>query len=134
MSYPQGYQPGPAMPYGAPSATERNWAVGSHLSAFAPALISAIAPVPGWSILGPLTMLLFTGDKPFAKQAAKDALNFEITWTIWLVIAFLLIFVLVGLIALPLVAIFMIVGHIIGAVRASRGERYPYPLTIRFFR
>ncbi len=38
---------------------------------------------------------------------------------------------LVGLILLPIVGIFWLVFTIIGSVKASNGEDYRYPLTIR---
>lgn len=127
----------PIPPYQPPSAsringpidtTEANWAVGSHLSAFAPAVISAFTGLPGFSALGPLAMLFATKDRPLAHTAAKEALNFEITWSIAMVIAFVTI---IGIPLVPVIAIFMSVCHVLGAVRASKGEHYRYPATLR---
>lgn len=127
----------PIPPYQAPSASRINgpvdttaasWAVGAHLSAFAPAVISAFTGFPGFSILGPLAMLFATKDRPLAHTAAKEALNFEITWSIAMVIAFVTI---IGIPLVPVIAIFMSVCHVIGAVRASKGEDYRYPATLR---
>ena len=73
-------------------------------------------------------MLFATKDRPLAHTAAKEALNFEITWSIAMVIAFVTI---IGIPLVPVIAIFMSVCHVIGAVRASKGEDYRYPATLR---
>lgn len=123
------YQPSaPTRPAGPVDTTEANWAVGSHLSAFAPAVISAFTGLPGFSALGPLAMLFATKDHPLAHAAAKDSLNFEITWNIAMVVALVTI---IGIPLIPVIAIFMTVCHILGAVRASKGEDYRYPMTLR---
>lgn len=123
------YQPpSSAPPAGPVDTTAANWAVGSHLSAFAPAVISAFTGLPGFSALGPLAMLFVTKDRPLAHAAAKDALNFEITWSIAMVVALVTI---IGIPLIPVIAIFMTVCHVLGAVRASKGEGYRYPLTLR---
>lgn len=130
-TYPS-HQPTGVNPLGIDPMTiatvEKNWAVGSHLSAFVPALLSAVTMLPGWSVLGPLLMMLVTKDKPFAQRAAKDALNFEITWSIASVIAAITI---IGLPLVPVIAIGMVVCHVRGAIKASQGERYAYPWTLR---
>lgn len=109
-------------------AADANWAVGSHLSAFAPAIVSAATGLPGLSALGPLAMLFATKDRPLAHAAAKDALNFEITWGVAMLVALVTV---IGIPLIPVMAVFVIVCHIIGAVRASKGEDYRYPWTLR---
>jgi uncharacterized Tic20 family protein len=59
-------------------------------------------------------------------------LNFQITYTIYSLIAGALCFVLIGFLILPIVLIVWLVCIIIAAVKTSNGETYRYPATIRF--
>jgi uncharacterized Tic20 family protein len=64
-------------------------------------------------------------------QEAKEALNFQITLFIAHVIAGALIFVVIGLLLVPLVWVVNIVFSIIAAMSASKGQGYRYPFAIR---
>jgi uncharacterized Tic20 family protein len=105
---------------------DRNWAMGAHLSAFVAAYIAL-------GFLGPLIVLLVRGDRSrFVRQHAVEALNFNLTVLIYVVICVILALVLIGFVLLIALGILYVVAVIIGAVRASSGEEYRYPLTIRF--
>ncbi len=103
----------------------RNWATLSHLSGFV--VFLGIPPV-----LGPLAMWLLRRDIPYAEHHAKEALNFNISWMIWAAIAAVSILALVGLLLLPAVLISWFVLTIRGALKASAGQYYRYPMTLRF--
>jgi uncharacterized Tic20 family protein len=103
----------------------RNWATLSHLSGFV-----AFLGIP--SALGPLVMWLLRREDPYAEFHAKEALNFQISFMIWGALAAVSIIFLVGLLALPAVLIAWLVLTIKGALRASAGEYYRYPMTMRF--
>ena len=107
------------------SSQSRNLATLSHLSAFI-----TFVGIP--SLVGPLVMWLVHRDDPFVEEQAKDALNFNISFLIYGVAAAFSIVLLVGLIALPVVLVTWFVLVIVAAVKASRGEDYQYPFTIRF--
>ena len=116
----------------APSAeSSRSWCIGLHLSGFSGILL-------GWSlmhILAPLAIwLIKRADSPEIDATGKEVLNFQISYTIYSVVAGLLCFVLVGILILPVVLIVWIVCMIIAAVRTSNGEAYRYPFTIRFLK
>lgn len=82
--------------------------------------------------LGPLLILLILAPRgAFLKDQATEALNFAITYAIAVAVSFLLCFVLIGFIVLPIVLILQIVFTIIGAVEASKGNRYRAPAIIR---
>lgn len=82
--------------------------------------------------LGPLVIYLMArDDQPFVKHHAAEALNFQITVLIAVVVSFVLIFVLVGIVLLPLVGLGALVFEIIASVAASRGEWYRFPINIR---
>ncbi|MDH3260535.1 MAG: DUF4870 domain-containing protein [Acidimicrobiia bacterium] len=107
------------------SSNSRNLATLSHLSAFI-----TFVGIP--SLVGPLVMWLLNRDDPFVEQQAKDALNFNISFLLYGVVATFSIILLVGLIALPVVLITWFVLVIVAAVKAGNGENYQYPFTIRF--
>lgn len=107
------------------SSQSRNLAALSHLSAFI-----TFVGIP--SLVGPLVMWLLNRDDPFVEEQAKDALNFNISFLIFGVVAAFSIILLVGLVALPVVLVTWFVLVIVAAVKASNGEDYRYPFTIRF--
>ena len=121
--------PDPAAPASSPSmpsAEERNWALFAHLSAFAGCLI------PFGSILGPLIIWLVKQDQmPFVNDQGAEALNFQITMAIAMVVSAILILILIGLVLIWSVVVFDVVFIIIAAVKASNGEHYRYPISLR---
>jgi uncharacterized protein len=110
---------------------ERLWATLTHVSALIGILVGA--GFIGW--LGPLIIFLVLRDRSaFVAEHAKTTLNFQITMAIAAIIAFVLWFVLVGFLITAAIYVVVIVFSIIATVAASRGQRYEYPLTIRFLR
>ena len=59
-------------------------------------------------------------------------MNFNISMMLWLFLAGFAILILVGLVLLPVLLVTWFVLVIVAAVKASNGEPYRYPLTIRF--
>lgn len=106
------------------SAEDRNYAVAAHLSAF---LAAAVAISP----LGPFVVYLIAKDRPFVRENAVEAFNFNLTMWIGVMISLPLMFVLVGFITAPAFGLAMLVFHIIGAMKASSGEVYRYPFSWR---
>jgi uncharacterized protein len=112
------------------SGEERTWAMVAHLSAFG----GVIVPVIG-SILGPFLVWQLKGKEyPFVSDQAKEALNFQISMGIYFVVSAVLVIVLIGLLLLPLLAVVEFIFILVAAFRANQGERYRYPLTIRFIK
>jgi len=109
----------------------RLWAMLTHLSALIGIVIGA--GFVGW--LGPLIIFLVLKDRSaFVAEHAKATLNFQITMLIAAVVAALLWIVLVGFLITAAIYVFVIVFSIVAAVAANRGQRYEYPLSIRFLR
>ncbi len=103
------------------------WATIAHLSAFA-IYFSGVG-----HILGPLIVWLLKREgNPFVDDQAKEALNFQISVTIYGIGGILLCFVLIGVPLLIALGVFHFVCMIIAAVKANEGVAYRYPLTIRF--
>ncbi|MDB6006331.1 MAG: hypothetical protein JWR15_3318 [Prosthecobacter sp.] len=87
----------------------------------------------GFPILGPLIVWLIKKDQSsYIDRQGRELLNFQISFLLYaFVSAFLCIF-LIGIPLLFAVGIATIVLTIIGIVRASEGNVYRFPLTIRF--
>lgn len=128
--------PPPPPAAGARSSESRNWAMGAHLSAFIGAWVAL-------AFVGPLVIYLVRKDQdPFAEHHAKEALNFNLTVLVVMVVGViaglvlsLVTFGLALLVFIPLgaaIGIGWLVLTIIAAIRASNGEGYRYPFTIRF--
>ena len=98
----------------------RMWAMFAHLSGI---IISIIGPL--------IIMLVFGPRNAFVKNQSTEALNFQITLAIAVVISFLLTFILIGLILLPIVLVVGLIFMILGGVKAYGGEEYRYPINIR---
>ena len=107
----------------------RNWAMGAHLGALAGAFLA------GFAFIGPLIVwLIRREDDAFAAEHGREALNFNLTALIVLV-AGGIIGVLtfgIGFIALLVYGVLWLVWTIQGAIAASNGRPYRYPMTIRF--
>src|SRR6478609_3010172 len=93
---------------------EITWGSAAHWSALA--------------FLGPLIVMLTKGNQSaYVRRQSVESLNFQLSILIYGIVSFILLFVLVGFVLLPIVGLMWLVFTIIGAVRASRGEEYHYP-------
>lgn len=119
----------------ASDAEARNWAAGAHLSS-----LVGLLGIP--SILGPLVVwLVKREDHPFVADQSREALNFQISVLVYAIVGVIaaVIFAIATLgmglfVVLPAAAIF-VVGVLLlpvyAAFRASDGEPYRYPFTLR---
>jgi uncharacterized Tic20 family protein len=103
------------------------WCVICHLSALAGFFI------PGAGhILGPLIVwLVKRGDSQEIDAHGKEALNFQISMLIYSLVAAVLCLVLIGFALLVVLHILNVVFVIVAAIRASDGQLYRYPLSLR---
>lgn len=108
---------------------EKMWAMLCHLSTFAGYVI------PFGNIIAPLLIWIMKKEEfPLADDQGKEALNFQISFMIYLAIALLLIIVVIGIPLVVVLVLFEIIITIIAAVNAYDGARYRYPMTIRFIK
>jgi uncharacterized Tic20 family protein len=104
------------------------WGMACHLIA----LIGFLG-IPFGHLLGPLVLWLCMRDShPFVDSQGKEALNFQLSMTIYGIAAGVLCLVLIGFVLLPAVVLADLVLLIIAAVKAGSGIGFRYPLTIRF--
>lgn len=104
---------------------EKNWAVVLHLSqlaGYAVPVAGFAAPVAIW--------LLKKEDMPSLDQHGRNVLNWIITELIYGVVALILCLVGIGFLLLFVLGIVGVVFPIIGAIKASDGVTWKYPLTI----
>ena len=110
---------------GQPDPSELTWGSAAHWSAFVAAFVAL-------AFLGPLIVMLTKGNESaYVRRQAVESLNFQLSILIYGAVSFVLCFVLIGFLLLPIVGLMWLVFTIIGSVRSARGEDYRYPLTIR---
>lgn len=103
----------------------QDWAVGTHLAG-----LSSLVGVPG--VIGVLVVWLIKKDEyALVDEHGKEALNFQISLLIYAIIGAVLLLVLVGFLVLGIVFLLGLILPIVAAVKASNGETYRYPVTIR---
>lgn len=78
--------------------------------------------------------LLYKDRGDFARQHAANSLNAQIATLIGLVVSGILMLVLIGFITYPLVIVWAVVIHVVGAVKANNGELWDPPMVPRFVR
>jgi len=137
-------QPAPPVNTNSTSST-RGWEVMCHLSSVI-GLFGYLGMVPFGNIVAPLIVwLLKRHDSVGVDAHGKESLNFHISWTLYwlaaLAVVGVLCIVVVGILFIPLLIIGGVIGWLvmlvltlIASVKASNGELYRYPLTIRFLK
>ena len=105
----------------------RTWCVMCHLSALA----GFVIPGAG-HILGPLIVwLVKRGESAEIDAHGKEALNFQISMLIYNVVAGILCLIVIGFVLLAVLHVLNVVFVVIASLRASEGQIYRYPLTLR---
>ncbi|MDQ6873600.1 MAG: DUF4870 domain-containing protein [Actinomycetota bacterium] len=102
------------------TSDETLWSMLSHIGGI---VLGFIAPL--------IVMLTKGNESPYTRYHAVEALNFQITIAIAWVATFILSFLIIGIIFVPVVIIANIAFCIIAGLAANKGETYRYPVTIR---
>jgi uncharacterized Tic20 family protein len=106
---------------------EKTWGMLAHIAALAGYVI------PFGNIFGPLIIwMLKKEESPFVDFHGKESINFQITMTIYVVVALILMLLVVGVVLLIAVFLFDLAMIIVAAIKAANGEQFRYPLSIRF--
>jgi len=132
-----GYQ-APGSPFGSPSDSTSGRPMSGPMSGATPtsddktlAIITHLLCLVT-AFVGPLVVYLIKQDSPFVRHHAAEALNFQISIFIYMVVSVLLAFIFIGIPLLFALPIFNLVMIIIAAIKASEGVSYRYPLCLRF--
>ena len=106
---------------------ERMWAMFCHLSGLAGFVF------PFGNIIAPLVIWMIKKEEyPLVNDQGKEALNFQISITIYVIASVILIFLVIGIPLLIILGLFSLIVIIIASIKANEGEKYRYPFTIRF--
>lgn len=103
-----------------PSREECNLAMLAHLLGIFSGFVGAL-----------VLWLVKREDNGFAAQEAREALNFQITIAIAMMAAFILKFVLIGFLLVPLVFLANFIFCLLAALSTAKGKAYRYPLALR---
>ena len=116
----------PSMEVNVTNKDEKMWGMLCHLSALAGFVI------PFGNIIAPLVIWILKKEEfPLVDDQGKEALNFQISLTIYFIAGAILLIVGIGFVILPIVAVFGLIMIIIASIKANDGEKYRYPITIR---
>ncbi len=111
-------------------ADERNWGMLCHLLALSGFFTGGLG-----CIVGPLVVWLIKKDQyPFVNDQGKEALNFQITVLICVIVGVALLIMGIGYLLLSALGIANLVLVIMASIRASKGEAYRYPFAIRLIK
>jgi len=114
----------PVEPVGQPpSADDCNLAMLAHLLGIVSGFVGAL-----------IIWLIKKDQSAFVDEQGKEALNFQITMLIAFVASWILAFVLIGFLLIPMLLIANLVFCILAAVAVSKGQHYKYPLSIRLLK
>ncbi len=84
------------------------------------------------AFIGPLIIWLLKKDESdFLDHHGREYFNFLISFTVYSIISWVLVFIFIGMIMLPIVGITVIVFTIIAAIKAYEGKYYRFPFIFR---
>lgn len=108
---------------------ERNLGMLAHV---VPAILLPLSAGTLGFVASLVIYLIYKDRGPFVRQHAANSLNVQIITALLLIASTVLMIVLVGFLAYPLVIIIATVIHIMGAIKANNGEWWTPPLTPQF--
>lgn len=112
-----------------PSKDERTWAMLCHFSTY----IGFIFPFG--NIIVPLIIWLSKReDIPLVEDQGREALNFQISMTIYFIISGILCIILIGIPILIGLIIFDFIITIVAAISANDGKYYRYPINLKLIK
>jgi len=128
-SQPQ--EPGQPQSQGQPATGEGGTITPTNKDSKNMAMLAHLLGIFTGFIAALIIWLIKKHEDPYVDDQAKEALNFQITVLIAFVVSWLAMFILIGFLLLPAVAIANIILCILAAVAATRGEQYRYPICLR---
>jgi len=110
------------------NTSKRSWTMSCHLAS-----LLMFVGIPLGNIFGPMVIWLIKRDEmPEVDVHGKESMNFQLSMTLYYLIAGILCLIFIGFVLLVALAILQIAFVIRASIAADRGEVYHYPLTIRF--
>lgn len=119
----------PMAPSALQTPEQRQMGMFLHLSQLANVILFPIG------IIVPIVLWQTQKEKMPALDAhGKMVTNWMISVTIYAIVSFILMFVLIGFLTIIAVGVMGILFPIIGGVKANNGELWEYPATIKFIK
>lgn len=91
------------------------------------AMLTHVLALFTW-LIGPLVVYMATDD-PFVRENAAKAADWQIMFTVYILVSFVLVFAVVGIFLLFILPLVDMAFILIAAVKANEGEAWTYPLT-----
>ena len=111
-----------------PTNDEKMWAMLCHLAGL-------LHFIPFGQIVGPLVIWVIKKEESsFVDDQGKQALNFQISMLIYILLCIPFVFIVIGIFALIALGIINLILVIIAAVNANNGVLYRYPLAMPLIR
>lgn len=107
---------------------DRMWATFCHLAG-----LLSLTGIPFAGLIGPLVIWLLKKDhSAFIDDQGREAVNFQISMGLYMLVAGFLVILLVGIPLLMGLVLAEIILILIACARSNEGGSYRYPLTLRF--
>lgn len=81
-----------------------------------------------------LLFYLLQKDDGYVQEQSKESLNWAITVMFAYIIAFMLSFILIGVLLFPLIGLVHVVVCILGAIATSQGKPFQAPFAVRLIK
>jgi uncharacterized Tic20 family protein len=118
-------------PYAQPAAVSPSEERTMGMLAHAIPLVAMVVSAGTLGFVASLILFLIYKDRgPFVRENAANSLNIQITTGIVLLISIPLMLVLVGFLTWGIALVVAFVLHLIGALKANRGEWWRPPMTL----
>ncbi|WP_455450034.1 DUF4870 domain-containing protein [Natrinema thermotolerans] len=91
------------------------------------AALTHVLAIFTWAI-GPLIVLIATDD-PFVEENARNALNWQIAFTFYMLVSAVFVLAIIGIVPVLLLPVVDLAFCAIAAVKAADGEAWSYPAT-----
>jgi len=112
-----------------PSKSERNWTMFIHFAQ----LLNFLIPFGGL-ITVVILWQLKKEDSKYIDLHGKIVTNWMLSYFLYGLIGFFLVYVGIGVLVLFLLKIAILILAIFGAIKANNGDVWIYPFTIKFFK
>lgn len=111
------------------TSEEKSWSVAAHLAPLSGLII------PFGHLIAPLVIwLMKRNDSELVAEEAKEALNFQISFTVYMILCIPAMFIGIGAILYVIFPIVALVLMIKAAIHASKAEGWSYPFIFRLIK
>src|SRR6185503_512179 len=98
-------------------------------------ILAGFVGIPFANVLAPLLLWLWKREESAAvDEHGKESLNFQLSMTIYTIVAAATLFIFIGIVLLPVILVANLVLIILASLDASKGQLYRYPFTISFLK